>query len=197
MLISSSCLSSRGLRPRLRGFLAQVVDELCERLAARPAAGPDAACRRLHLLDVHVRVERHVHEVVRAVAARQEPLAPVVRQARPGASVLPCTVSGGIRFVTSTRRLDRGARRVDRRPAAVLEPRLLRELGRHLAEHRRLQLGEVRHRARHAARGVVLGQPVRRHDVRKELDARLAGTGLYGSSSSSGHCCRAGFARCE
>ena len=80
-----------------------------------------------------------------------------------------------IRSVTSTRASIAERARVDRRPAAVLEPDLPRELGVHLAEHLGLQLGEVRDGARHPAGGVVLGQPVGRDDVRIDLGARLVG----------------------
>ena len=73
-------------------------------------------------------------------------------------------------------RLDRRARGVDRRPAAVLEPDFARELR---DAPRRTSPAAARRGSgterRHAAGRVVLGQPVRRDDVRIDLGARLAG----------------------
>src|SRR5438128_12021716 len=60
--------------------LSQIGDELRQPRAAWTAAGPDVARERLDLLDVHVRVERHVGEVVCRAARRQPALAPVVAQ---------------------------------------------------------------------------------------------------------------------
>src|SRR5207253_1094639 len=102
--------------------------ELRQRRPARTSPRPDVARRRLHLLDVDVRVEDDRVDVVRRVALRQAAVAPVVRQ--------PDLVD--LASLHLERRdalghhdagLDRSARGDDRRPTAVLEPALLRELG--------------------------------------------------------------------
>ena len=71
------------LAPRVR-LLAQLGDEARQLGAARPAAGPDPARERLDLLDVDVRVERHVREVVRRVAGDRARARPSGTAARPG-----------------------------------------------------------------------------------------------------------------
>ena len=75
-------------------------------------------------------------------------------------------------------RLDRRARGDDRGPVAVLEPPLAGQLRRDLAEQLGLQLGQVGQRPRHAARGVVLGQPVGGDDEREHVGAGLAVGGV-------------------
>ena len=77
-------------------------------------------------------------------------------------------------------RLDGCAQGHDRHPAAVLEAALARQLGRDLAEHLGLQLGQVGQPARHPARGVVLGQPVGRGHEGEDLDAGLPVRGVVG-----------------
>ena len=75
-------------------------------------------------------------------------------------------------------RLDRRPRRRHRRPAAVLEAALVCEVGVHLDEHLRLQLRQVRDPAGHSARRVLLGQAIRRRDVREQVGTRLAAGGV-------------------
>ena len=113
----------RGAVARVR-LLAQLGDELgsASPRGRRPGRMPHVAA--FDLLDVHVRVERHVQQVVRAVAGRQQPRLPQWYGRPTWCVVRPCTVSGRIRSVTSTRASIAERARVDRRPAAVLEPDL-------------------------------------------------------------------------
>ena len=64
-------------------------------------------------------------------------------------------------------RLDHRARRGNGPEAAVTDTRFAREFRRDLAEEFRLQFGQVRQRARHAAGRVVLGQAAGRQHGRK------------------------------
>ena len=61
--------------------------------------------------------------------------------------------------------VDGAARRGHADTLAVLDSDLTREGRRDLAEELRLQLGEVRERARHAASGVMFREPVCRQDI--------------------------------
>ena len=125
--------------------------------------------RRLQLLDVHVRIERHSHDIVGGVTAHDRAAAahsPVVWQA----DLVDDPATDGQRrepVRDQHPRLDGGARGDDGCPAEMLEPTLCRKLGRDLAEELRLQLGKVWGPPAHAAGGVVLGEPVRRHHVRE------------------------------
>ena len=141
----------------------------------RPAARPDVAGPDLGLLDLHVRIERDPEQVVGAVAADDGvlPDPPVIghpnlvhraagydQRRHPVGDQDPC--------------LDRGARGDQRGPAVGLEPALGRQLRRHLAEHLRLQFGQIRQPPAHPARGVVLGQPVGGEHVRVHVGAGRA-----------------------
>ena len=98
-----------------------------------------------------------MREVVRRVAADQAALPPVVRQTDlvDGAAALHRQRPDALGDQHAC--LDRGTGGVDRRPAAVLQADFASEIGMHFAEHLRLELGEIRHAARHPAGGVVLG----------------------------------------
>ena len=91
-------------------------------------------------------------QVVGGVAACRARGSPSGRAGRPGGRCGPATCSGAHPLGDQHPRLDRRARRDDRRPAAVLEPALGGELGADLAEHLRLELGEVRDGAAHRRR---------------------------------------------
>src|SRR5215213_3654794 len=73
-----------------------------------------------------------------------------------------------------------GARGDYGRPAAVFEAALGRQFGAHLAEHLRLEFGEVLDRSGHAAGGVVLGQAVGRENVGEDYRARVSAGGVVG-----------------
>ena len=74
--------------------------------------------------------------------------------------------------------LDGGSGADDRGPPTVRETALGSQLGTDLAEHLGLELGEEGQRPRHAAGGVVLGEPVGRHHVGEHLGAGLAVGGV-------------------
>ena len=69
-------------------------------------------------------------------------------------------------------RFDRAAQSDDANLIAVFDAELRREFRRHLDEHRRLQLREVRQEAAHAAGGVMLGEAISREDERETRIAR-------------------------
>src|SRR5512133_1091709 len=113
--------------------------ELAQLRPARTAARTDVAGARLDLLDVDVRVERQMEEVVRAVARRDAAAAPVIRQSDlVHATTLNLDRSHAIGDHHAC--LDGRACGDDRRPAAVLETALAREPWGDLAEERRLAL---------------------------------------------------------
>src|SRR4051795_8975931 len=64
--------------------------------------------------------------------------------------------------------------------SAVDRAAFLRGVGMDLDEHRRLELGEIRHGPAEAARRVVLRDPVGRQDERIVLGTALAGGGVVG-----------------
>src|SRR5207249_733799 len=66
----------------------------------------------------------------------------------------------------------------DRRPAAVLEAPLGSQLRADLTEHLGLQLRQVRNRAAHTARRMVLGESIRRHHEGKRVRAHIVAAGL-------------------
>ena len=122
-------------------------------------------------MDVGVQDERE--EVVRRVARGDPPGAPVVRQAD---LVQPLALDPERLDPVGHQDpgLDLGAGRDDRRPCPVRQAPLGRQLRAHLAEHLGLQLAEIGQEAAHAARRVVLGQPVGGHHVR-EVPAAVEG----------------------
>src|SRR6266480_6444985 len=113
------------------------LDQLSQGATARPSPGADITGRGLDLLNVDVRVERDREEVVGRVAGGQTARAPVIWNA----DVVdgPAVDSERLHSLGYQHaRLDRRPRRHDRGPAAVLEPALVRQLGRDFAEERRL-----------------------------------------------------------
>src|SRR4051794_693726 len=164
----------RGARP-----LAALADEPGQLRAARPAAGEDVAGERLHLLDVNVRVEDDRREVVGGASGRETTGPPVVGQSDL-VNALAVEVQGPDAVGDQDSRLDRRAGGDDGGPAAVDQAAFLREVGMDLDEHRRLELGEIRHGPAEAARRVVLRDPVGRQDERIVLGTALAGGGVVG-----------------
>ena len=75
---------------------------------------------------------------------------------------------------------DGGAGRDDGGPVAVAEAPFGGELRAHLAEHLRLQLGEVAHEAAHASGGVVLGEAVGGQPVGEDGASRFPGGRVVG-----------------
>ena len=138
--------------------------------SAGPAPGLDVDGQRLDLLDVRARIQRHRGQLVHRVAARVAVRAPVVGHPD-RVHDAPVELQRRHPVGHEHPRLDHAAGGHERRPAAVLEPALGRQLGRDLAEELGLQLGQVRRPAAHAAGGEVLGQPVGRDRVREHVGA--------------------------
>src|SRR3954447_18723738 len=162
----------RGARP-----LAALADEPRQLRAARPAAGEDVAGERLHLLDVNVRVEDDRREIVGRASGRETAGSPVVRQADL-VDPLAVEVQRPDAVGDEDARLDRRAGGDDGGPAPIDQVALLGEVRVDLDEHRRLELGEIRHGPAEAARRVVLADPVGRQDERIVLGPALAGSGV-------------------
>ena len=97
----------------------------------------------------------------------------------------PSTHSGRMRGVTSTRAsiMPRGVMMVAQSPCS--RPTSRRQLGRDFAEQLRLQFGQMRQLARHAAGGVMLGEAIGRQHVGKALIAGACAYGLSGRSLRS------------
>src|SRR5918912_46541 len=144
-LLGSSC-SCSSLRAG-----AVLVDEPHQALAAWPAPGPDVAGRRLVLTNVHVGIEHERGQVVGRITGHDALRAPVIRQTNL-VDLPPLDLKRHYAVGDQHARLDSRALSDDRRPSAVLEVALLGELGADLTEHLGLELREVRHRSRHAAR---------------------------------------------
>ena len=132
------------------------------RAAAAPA---DVAHEAFRFHDPDVRLFGDRDEIVGRVAG-DEPACPSDTAGRPGARA---AVHRQRRHARGDQRarFDHAARRRDRDPAAVRAPTSRRQLRRDLGEELRLQLGEMRERAAHAAGRVMLGQPIRRQHVRE------------------------------
>src|SRR4051794_37623046 len=118
------------------GLLPHPLDELRQLLPARAPAGLDPDRERLHLLDVHVRVERDRGEVVRGAARRQAARAPVVGQADL-VGLLTLYLDRRDPVGHEHARLARPAAAVDRRPPPVPETPLGPPLPADLPEQRR------------------------------------------------------------
>src|SRR4051794_14545879 len=126
----SAVLTSRPISTRLMSDLhacgvgdsctpAMLLDERLPVRSARSPAGTYGASQRLHFLDVHVRVEGEMGQLVGRVADAQTGIAPVIRQTD---LMQPASVDGERSDAVGHEHagLDRRASGDDRRPATVL-----------------------------------------------------------------------------
>ena len=151
-----------------------------DRIGRRAGGTFDADRRRLRFHDPDVRLLGDRDQVVDDVASDEAAAAEVIRQA----DLVDDAAVDRERLHArrdERARLDRAARRSRRVTGiAVLDADLAASSGEISAEELRLQLGEMRQRARHAAGGVMLGQPIGREHVRDsarsgERPRRLSG----------------------